>query len=146
MYIEIDFLCTIYIQSEQNGICEDDDYDPSEVLFSPVWGYFPDCSEYPGGLSHNRPRKCCHGIRKLNEIAKTSKKDRGGLLLLWSLYGYSRFSIKELPKKCHTNVLFPISERMNCSYVKLVISFSCSRSLKYVTCLLFLAFYFSGLT
>jgi hypothetical protein len=29
MYIEIDFLCTIYIQSEQNGICEDDDYDPS---------------------------------------------------------------------------------------------------------------------
>jgi hypothetical protein len=66
--------------------------------------------------------------------------------LLWSLYGYSRFSIKELPKKCHTNVLFPISERMNCSYAKLVISFSCSRSLKYVTCLLFLAFYFSGLT
>ncbi|CAK7346058.1 unnamed protein product [Dovyalis caffra] len=102
--------------------CDDgDDLDPYEVLCSPVWGYFPYCAKYLGGLSHNPPKACCHNIRKLNEIAKKTKK--GQKVVCFCIEAYmvpqdfrlKAARIKELPKKCHTDVMFPISERMDCS-------------------------------
>lgn len=125
------------------------DDDPYDAICSPIWGYFPDCAEYLGGLSHHLPKKCCHSIRKLNEIAKKTKK--GPKVVCFCIEAFmvpqdfhlKPSRIKKLPKKCHTDILFPISETMNCSYVKLSqYSFLSSDSLNYATYLLFLMFYF----
>ena len=101
------------------------DDDPYDAICSPIWGYFPDCAEYLGGLTHHLPKKCCHSIRKLNEIAKKTKK--GPKVVCFCIEAFmvpqdfhlKPSRIKKLPKKCHTDIFFPISETMNCSYVKL---------------------------
>ncbi|KAF9686633.1 hypothetical protein SADUNF_Sadunf02G0009600 [Salix dunnii] len=107
------------------------DDDPYDAICSPIWGYFPDCAEYLGGLSHHLPEKCCHSIRKLNEIAKKTKK--GPKVVCFCIEAYmvpqdfhlKPSRIKKLPKKCHTDILFPISETMNCSLAILYISVTC---------------------
>ncbi|KAJ6336408.1 hypothetical protein OIU78_012910 [Salix suchowensis] len=110
--------------SRFTGIMASDD-DPYDAICSPIWGYFPDCAEYLGGLTHHLPEKCCHSIRKPNEIAKKTKK--GPKVVCFCIEAYmvpqdfhlKPSRIKKLPKKCHTDILFPISETMNCSLVKL---------------------------
>ncbi|KAJ6731156.1 hypothetical protein OIU85_021885 [Salix viminalis] len=107
--------------SRFTGIMASDD-DPYDAICSPIWGYFPDCAEYLGGLTHHLPEKCCHSIRKLNEIAKKTK--RGPNVVCFCIESYMvpqdfHLRIKKLPKKCHTDILFPIYETMNCSLVKL---------------------------
>ena len=129
------------------------DDDPYDAICSPIWGYFPDCAEYLGGLSHHLPKKCCHSIRKLNEIAKKTKK--GPKVVCFCIEAFmvpqdfhlKPSRIKKLPKKCHTDILFPISETMNCSYVKLSqYSFLSFRFFKLCNLLTVLDLLFSGLT